>query len=101
MMSTKKVNASNMKTKEIRLGYKDVTVSVYSEHEILQAIEKEGLVDYAWGYKTPTCIWVFVDAQENEDVWKNITPAFTGVEPCYYYDSNELEFVNYYIIEKN
>ena len=88
-----------MKTKEMRLGYKDATVPVYKRQEILEAIEKEGLVAFAWGHKTPNCIWVYVDAQEDEEVWKNITPSFTGIEPCYYYDSNELEYVNYYIVE--
>jgi hypothetical protein len=90
-----------METKEIHLGYKTVTVPVYKKQEILQAIEKECLVSFAWGYKTPTCIWVYVDGQEDEDVWKDIKPSFTGIEPCYYYDSNKIEFVNYYIIEED
>ena len=89
-----------MKNKEIYLGYKAVTVPVYPENEILEAIEKEGLVAYAWGYKTPTCIWVYVDGQEKDEVWKDIKPSLTGVEPYHQYDCNALEFVNYYIVEK-
>lgn len=90
----------NMKIKTINFGYKEMNVPVYNEQEILDAIKKEGLGNDAWGYKTPSCIWVYVDGQENEDVWKDIKPSLTGIEPSYYYDSNKIEFVNYYIIEK-
>lgn len=89
-----------MTEKNIRLGYSELTVPFYTEKEILEAIEKEGLVAYAWGYKTPKCIWIYVDGQELEDVWKDIKPSLTGIEPCYYWDSNKLEKVNYYMLEE-
>ena len=84
--------------KKIRLGYSEKIVPVYPEDTILDAIKDEGLADEAWGYKTPTCIWVYVDGQEKDSVWRGIKPSLTGVEVAFY-DNSKLEEVNYYIIE--
>jgi hypothetical protein len=90
-----------MTEKKIRLGYSEMTVPVYTEKEILEAIEKEGLVGYAWGFKTPKCVWVYVDGQENNEIWDKIKPSMNGIEPCNFYDSNKLQKVNYYMLEDN
>ena len=89
-----------MEKKTIRLGYAQLTVPVYTQEEILDAIEKEGLADEGWSYKGSGyfCIWVYADAQENEEVWKDIKPSFTGIEPAWY-DHKQLEKVNYYILD--
>ena len=89
-----------MEKKKIRLGYSEKTVPVYTQEEILDAIRREGLSDDAWGYKGVgyVCIWVYRDAQENDDVWRNIHPSLTGIESAFY-DGRKLEKVNYYILD--
>lgn len=90
-----------MTEKIIRLGHTEMTVPTYTEKEILEAIEKENLVAYAWGYKTPKCIWVYEDGQINHELWDKIKPSMKGIEPCYFYDANKLQKVNYYMLEDN
>lgn len=90
----------NLKKKIIRLGYAEKNVFVYPEKVILDAIKNEGLTDDAWGYKAPTCIWVYIDGEENEAIWRHIRPSMTGVEVAFY-NPNELERVHYYIVEKD
>jgi len=55
-------------------------IPTYNEQDIIKAIEDEGLVDNAWGYKTSTCIWVYTEGMEKDEIWEKYPTPLHGFE---------------------
>lgn len=74
-------------------------ITIYDENVILEAIEKEGLAVWAYGYKTPFCIFIFTEGMEKDEIWEKLPTPLTGFENAHY-DMNTLEPVKYFMIDK-
>lgn len=72
-------------------------VPKYDPCDIFDAIQKEGLCAYCYGFKTPTCIWVYIDGMEKEEVWDKFPPSLKGYEQAFW-DNNKLEEVAYFML---
>jgi len=70
----------------------------YSEQDIIKAIEDEGLVDYAWGYKTPTCIWIYTDGMEKDEIWEKYPTPLHGFEQANW-NEKYLEPASYFLLQ--
>ena len=73
-------------------------LKLYKENDILKAIEDEGLVKEAWGYKTPNCIWIYIDGMEKDEVWDKFPTPLTGLEVGFW-ENDVLEPVKYFLLE--
>lgn len=72
-------------------------IPTYSEEEILQAIQDEGLAREAYGYKCPGCIFIFSEGKEKDEIWDKYPTPLHGYELAHW-DANTIEPVDYYII---
>lgn len=72
-------------------------IPTYTEEQIFEAIQKEGLAPCAYGYKTPYCIYVFNYGKEKKEVWKNLPTPLHGFERAFW-DNNVIELVDYYLL---
>lgn len=74
-------------------------IPIYNEDTILEAIEEEGLAGCAYGYKTPFCIFIFIEGMEKDEIWEKFPTPLIGLENAHY-DMNTLEPVKYFMIDK-
>lgn len=69
----------------------------YNEQDIIKAIEDEGLVDDAWGYKTSSCIWVHTEGMEKNEIWEKYPTPLHGFEQASW-NGNYLERATYFLL---
>lgn len=72
-------------------------IPCYNEQDIIKAIEDEGLVDDAWGYKTPTCIWIYTEGMEKE-IWEKYPTPLHGFEKSSWAEGC-LEPASYFLLQ--
>ena len=51
---------------------KVMQIPTYKLETIMKEIRKEGLADNAYGFKTPSIVYVYVDAMEKNEIWDNL-----------------------------
>jgi len=73
-------------------------IPVYKKEDILKAIENEGLVREAWGYKTDTCIFVYTEGMKKEEIWKKFPTPLHGFERTSWNNSC-IEPATYFLLE--
>jgi len=73
-------------------------IPTYNEQDIIKAIEDEGLVDSAWGYKTPACIWIYTDGMEKDEIWEKYPTPLLGFEQAFW-KKNCLEPAAYFLLQ--
>ena len=72
-------------------------IPLYNEQDIIKAIEDEGLVDRAWGYKTPSCIWIYTEGMEKNEIWEKYPTPLHGFEQASW-NGNYLEKATYFLL---
>jgi hypothetical protein len=77
---------------------KNMNIPVYKLEKIMKAIRKEGLADNAYGFKTPSIVYVYVDAMEKNEIWDNLPTPLAGFELAHW-DVSQIEAVKYFIID--
>ena len=77
---------------------KVMQIPTYKLETIMKAIRKEGLGDNAYGFKTPSIVYVYVDAMENDEIWDNLPTPLAGFELAPW-DVSQIEAVKYFIID--
>lgn len=77
---------------------KVMQIPTYKLETIMKAIRKEGLADDAYGFKTPSIVYVYVDAMENDEIWDKLPTPLTGWEHAPW-DVSQIEDVKYFIID--
>jgi len=77
---------------------KVMQIPTYKLETIMKAIRKEGLADNAYGFKTPSIVYVYVDAMEKNEIWDKLPTPLTGWEHAHW-DISQIEAVKYFIID--
>lgn len=77
---------------------KVMQIPTYKLETIMKAIRKEGLADNAYGFKTPSIVYVYVDAMEKNEIWDNLPTPLAGFELAHW-DVSQIEAVKYFIID--
>ena len=72
----------------------------YNPEDILKAIKSEGLCSYCYGFKTPTCIWIYTEGMEKDEIWDKFTSPLKGYEQAFW-DNNKLIEVTYFLLDRN
>lgn len=71
----------------------------YNVRDILDAIEQEGLCKNCYGFKTPTCIWIYTEGMEKSEIWDKFPSQIKGYEQSFW-DNNQLAEVTYFLLLK-
>ena len=75
-----------------------MTIPLYKKEDIIKAIEDEGLVSEAWGFKTPYCIWIYHEGMENNEIWDKFPTPLRGFEKAFW-DADCIETSVYFLLE--
>ena len=73
-------------------------IPTYTLEAIMKAIRKEGLADNAYGFKTPSIVYVYVDAMENNEIWDKLPTPLMGFEYANW-DVSQIAAVKYFVID--
>lgn len=77
---------------------KVMQIPTYKLETIMKAIRKEGLADNAYGFKTPSIVYVYTEAMENNEIWDKLPTPLAGFELAHG-DVSQIEAVKYFIID--
>ena len=73
-------------------------IPTYTLEAIMKAIRKEGLADNAYGFKTPSIVYVYTDAMENNEIWDKLPTPLMGFEYAHW-DVSQIAAVKYFVID--